>query len=66
MLYNENGEPLKNYTHNNFATILWQDFTNEAFINDLYNKFNKEDFNTYIDENLDKIYNHIINKVKKE
>lgn len=64
MLYNENGEPLKNYTHNNFATILWQDFTNEAFINDLYNKFNKEDFNTYIDENLDKIYNHIINKVK--
>lgn len=64
MLYNENGEPLKNYTHNNFATILWQDFTNEAFINDLYNKYNKEDFNTYIDENLDKIYNHIIDRVK--
>lgn len=64
MLFNENGESLKNYTHNNFATVLWQDFTNELFINDIYSKFSQEDFNTYIDENLDKIYNDIINRVK--
>ena len=28
VLFNENGEEVKNYTHNNFALSLWYDFTN--------------------------------------
>ena len=64
ILYDENGQPLKNYTHNNFAHMLWIDFTNETFIDDLYKKFNKDNFNIYVNENLHNIYDNLLNKVK--
>ena len=64
VLFNENGEEVKNYTHNNFALSLWYDFTNESFINDLNDKFNKNDFNVYVDENLNIIYDELLSKIK--
>ncbi|KHS57273.1 hypothetical protein QX51_09165, partial [Terrisporobacter othiniensis] len=56
LLYNEKGEPLKDYTHNNFTTTFWRDFTNETFINDLNSKFSNKDFYDYVDKNFDSIY----------
>lgn len=64
MLYNENGDKLKNYTHNNFSTVLWIDFTNKTFINDLNNRFTNKDFYNYVNYNLDNIYRDLLNKVE--
>lgn len=64
ILYNEKGMPLKSYSYNSFAITLWEDFTNESFISDLDNIFSEEDFKTYVNNNLDKIYNDIIKQVK--
>lgn len=44
--------------------MLWIDFTNETFIDDLYKKFNKDNFNIYVNENLHNIYDNLLNKVK--
>lgn len=64
ILYNELGEPMKNFTYNNFAIKLWEEFTNNSFINDLNKKFSKESFNNYVDENLHIIYDELINNIK--
>ena len=64
LLYNEKGEPLKDYTHNNFTTTFWRDFTNETFINDLNSKFSNRDFYDYVDKNFDSIYINLINKIE--
>lgn len=64
LLYNENGEPLKDYTHNGFARVLWEDFTNETFIKDLNNQFSNNDFYNYVDKNLDTIYTNLVNKIE--
>lgn len=64
LLYNEKGEPLKNYTHNNFTTTLWRDFTNKTFINDLNSKFSNKDFYDYVDKNFDTIYINLIKKIE--
>lgn len=64
LLYNENGAPLKQYTHNNFSTVLWIDFTNKTFIKDLNNKFSNHSFYSYVDYNLDTIYTDLVNKIE--
>lgn len=64
LLYNEEGQPLKVYTHNSFSTVLWKDYTNETFIKDLNNKFSREDFYDYVNKSLDIIYNNLINKIE--
>ena len=64
MLYNEKGEPLKDYTHNNFTTTFWRDFTNETFISDLNSKFSNKDFYDYVDKNFDTIYMNLIKKIE--
>lgn len=64
ILYNKMGEPLKNYTHNNFALTLWEEFTNKNFIDDLRESFSQESFNNYVNENLDTVYDELINNIK--
>lgn len=64
LLYNQNGEPLKNHTHSKFTTALWLDFTNKTFIKDLNNLFSNIDFYNYVHENLDSIYMNLIDKIK--
>ena len=64
LLYNEKGEPLKDYTHNNFTTTFWRDFTNETFISDLNSKFSNKDFYDYVDKNFDTIYMSLIKKIE--
>ena len=64
ILYNKMGEPLKNYTHNNFALTLWEEFTNKTFIDDLRESFSQESFNNYVNENLDTVYDELINNIK--
>lgn len=64
ILYNKMGEPLKNYTHNNFALTLWEEFTNKSFIDDLREIFSQESFNNYVNENLDTVYDELINNIK--
>ena len=64
LLYNEKGEPLKDYTHNKFTTTLWIDFTNKTFISDLNNKFSNKDFYHYVDKNFNTIYLNLINKIE--
>lgn len=64
LLYNEKGEPLKDYTHNNFTTTFWRDFTNETFINDLNSQFSNKDFYDYVDKNFDTIYINLIKKIE--
>ena len=44
--------------------MLWIDFTNETFIDDLYKKFNKDNFNIYVNENLHNIYDNLLNEIK--
>ena len=63
ILYNKMGEPLKNYTHNNFALTLWEEFTNKTFIDDLRESFSQESFNNYVNENLDTVYDELINNI---
>lgn len=64
LLYNENGDALKDYTHNTFTTLLWKDFTNKTFINDLNNKFSHEDLLNYLEKNFDTIYPNLVNKIE--
>ena len=64
LLYSEDGQPLKDHTHNSFSIILWQDFTNKTFISDLNDMFSSSDFYNYVNENLNSIYANIINKVE--
>lgn len=64
LLYDEDGKQLKVYTHNSFSTVLWKDFTNETFIEDLNNKFSCKDFYNYVNENLHIIYSNLINKIE--
>ncbi|WP_343343195.1 hypothetical protein [Terrisporobacter petrolearius] len=64
LLYNEDGKPLKVYTHNSFSTVLWEDFTNKTFIKDLNNKFSCTDFYNYVNENIHIIYSSIIHKIE--
>lgn len=64
LLYNEDGQPLKDHTHNSFATVLWKDFINETFIKDLNNEFSREDFHYYVNKNFDTLSNSLINKIE--
>lgn len=64
LIYNEDGEPLKDYNYSKFSIVLWKDHTNETFINDLNNDFSNNDFYNYVDKNLDKIYGHLINRIE--
>ena len=64
LLYSDDGQPLKDHTHNNFTTVLWENFTNETFINDLNSKFSNNDFFDYVNKNFDTIYTNLINKIE--
>ena len=64
LLYNSNGQPLKEYNFNRFSKSLWEDFTNQTFISDLRNQFKSNDFYDYVNKNLDSIYTNLINKVE--
>lgn len=64
LLYNEHGEPLKEYNFNSFSKALWEDFTNESFISDLRNQFKSNEFYDYVTNNLDSIYTNLFNKIE--
>ncbi|WP_297135435.1 hypothetical protein [Terrisporobacter sp.] len=64
LLYDENGNTLKNYTFTNFAKKLWEENTHELLITDLYSMFSQEDFIKYINDNMNKICSDILIKVK--
>lgn len=64
ILYNEEGQPLKDYNFNHFSKVLWIDHTNNFLIKDIYKIFTEDDFHIYINMNLNKIYDDIISSIK--
>lgn len=66
LLYNENGESLKDHNYTNFAKALWEDFTNETFISDLRNIFIDSEFYYYVNNNLNDILSDLIKKIEIE
>lgn len=64
ILYDMDGQLLKQHTHNSFSTALWEDFTNKTFLDDLNSLFASDDFYNYVNENLDKIYADLIKKIE--
>ena len=64
LLYNEYGEPLKEYNYNSFSKALWEDFTNETFILDLRNKFKSSEFYDHVNNNLGSIYDNLIKEIE--
>ena len=64
ILYDEDGQPLKDHNFNKFSKVLWIGHTNNCLIRDIYNIFTEDDFHKYVSINLSKIYDNIISDIK--
>jgi len=62
-LYDSKGNKIKNATDNKYAILLWESHMNNFLIQDIYRLFSNKDFSTFIDSNLNLVFEDINNYI---
>lgn len=63
-LFDHLGNPLKNPRCNSYALRLWEANMEEIFIEDIHSKFNKENFDKFVENNLLNMSKDLVSYVK--
>lgn len=66
ILYDKDGNPKKDYNYSPFLITLWKNDMDKLYVEEVYNRFNKESFINFIKDNFNNLLDDIISYVENK